>query len=220
VDDGTPAGLEIRTLASLDLEPVSRVHLAAFTGTLGASLGRRYVEAMFRWYLLEPGAVSLVGQQGEAIVGYVFGAPSGHWDRFNRAMAPTVLGSFLRRPGNVLHPHFLRKIPIHLRSVLGPRTRRDEWGAAQQPSYDLCGIGVAPSFRQQGIAARLIEQFEEHVWSAGFESIVLSVHAGNQAARRLYEGRSWRITSEDEYAAYYRLTRAKVTPLARGTPRP
>jgi GNAT superfamily N-acetyltransferase len=207
VDDGLSARLEIGAVAPSDLEPLSHVHLAAFAGNLGASLGRQYVEAMFRWYLSEPGAITLVGRRGDEIAGYVFGAADGHWDRFNRDMVPTVVGSLLRRPGSILHPRFLTKIPLHLRSVFGPRPA-EAAVAGDAPVYNLCGIGVAPPHRKQGVAACLIEHFEAQAWAAGFGSIILSVHASNHGARRLYESRSWRMTSDEGDVVRYRITKA------------
>lgn len=205
---GSPGAIQIGTVGLSDLPSLTRVHQAAFAGTLGASLGPRYIEAMFRWYLLEPGAINLVALHGAEIAGYVFGAADGHWDRFNRALAPTVVASLLRRPRNLLHPRFLEKIPLHLRSVFGPRRPEEGTVADDEPVYNLCGIGVSPSLRKQGIAADLIDQFEGRAWAAGFGSIILSVHASNTAARRLYESRSWRTTSDDGHVARYRITKA------------
>lgn len=53
---------------------------------------------------------------------------------------------------------------------------------------DLMNLAVAPEFRRQGIATKLLESLEGRLFASGVRSLSLEVRASNEGAKALYEG--------------------------------
>ena len=195
----------IRDLTTEDVQDLAVLHQSTFAGALGASLGRTYLLAFFRWFILNPESIKLVCTKGPDAVGYVFGAPDGYGPSMNRSIFWPIVIGVLSQPWVVAHPSFGRQIPIRLRILLQRwvrRQRRSPSNASKHPTgnrpmYVLVGIGVGPSARGRGLANRLMDVFENRVWEQGFEAIRLSVFTSNSPAFRLYERRGWKQSSPD-----------------------
>jgi ribosomal-protein-alanine N-acetyltransferase len=63
---------------------------------------------------------------------------------------------------------------------------------------------VAPDRRRQGIASQLLQRVFEALRRLGTEALFIEVGAGNDAARRLYEGHGFQIAGQRR--DYYRLS--------------
>lgn len=60
----------------------------------------------------------------------------------------------------------------------------------------VSGFGVVPAWRRRGLGRRLMSALLERARVCGLRSLSLEVLAGNDAARRLYEGAGMRVTRD------------------------
>jgi ribosomal protein S18 acetylase RimI-like enzyme len=204
--------LQIREMRANDLECLMALHGETFAGTLGASVGKRYIRAFFRWFLLNPECVKLACMRDSEMVGYVFGGADGYGAKMNRSIFwPAVLG-ILTHPWIIVSPAFRRTVTARFRALTrwrGLRTVRmlgdtTDQLASDGSRYVLVGIGVSPHVRRQGVAILLMDSFESQIWEREYESIRLTVYRWNKAAMRLYENRGWRSPAPPTGAATLR----------------
>jgi ribosomal protein S18 acetylase RimI-like enzyme len=66
--------------------------------------------------------------------------------------------------------------------------------------WTLNDLYVDPAFRRMGIGAALVEACESHARETGAQDIQLLTEHTNADARRLYDGRNWKLDSV--YARY------------------
>lgn len=202
-------GIYIRIATSDDLSRLTDVHARAFAGTLGASLGDRYLSAFLGYFLRAPSALCVVAEaKAGVLAGYVFGAPDGYSHELDRRMLPNVVLSILTHPRAVLHANFLRHMPARARSLLKrPIAGTDALPVPRAPTFDLVGIGTNPDFRGRGVGARVLHEFVERAFERDFASVVLDVHAHNAAARRMYESSGWSVLWDLGPTLRYRIDR-------------
>lgn len=198
----------VRPMSRADVPAVASLHELAFAGSLGVALGTTYVRRMLEQFLVARDAICLVHEVDGGLAGYVFGAPDVEWPLLNRRMLPSIALAVLAHPNVLLYPACRRKTVGRLKSVVLRVTPIASHTPQQQtrapaPVYDLVGIGVHPRSRGRGVAQALMAAFEQEATRRGYRSLLLSAHADNRAARRLYEGRRWAVLSEAEGAVYY-----------------
>jgi ribosomal protein S18 acetylase RimI-like enzyme len=175
-----------------DVQPVVRLHRAAFEGYMNTLLGTRYLEAFFRWWITDPRSVALVVEaDGGKILGYVVGGPAGGRGALTRTLAVPALVGFVRRPGLLLQRRVLEAIGGRVRHFVPGR--RNASGSTGTGTFSLIGIGVSPPAEGMGVGRVLISQFERQARMLGAQSVRLTVHSGNAGARRLYEGAGWSL---------------------------
>ena len=56
------------------------------------------------------------------------------------------------------------------------------------PELEILRLGVAPEFRHQGLARKILEELESWVTEQNGDTLFLEVHETNHPARRLYAG--------------------------------
>lgn len=74
---------------------------------------------------------------------------------------------------------------------------------SMRPIWILNDLFVAPDFRQQGIANRLMQAAERHAAQTGAVRVGLSTQISNSTAQALYESRGYR---QDQEFYHYSLT--------------
>ncbi len=180
-----------RSFETGDVEALARLHPQVFSGSMGASLGDRYLRAFFRWFSTYPEASSVVCLLNGQLAGYVLGAPHGYSPRITRELFPEIAYAVVTHPFVVLrHTNFVAQIRVRTRALFGVAGPGDAYGAE---TFDLVGIGTAPFARGKGIGKQLLRRFEELVFGRGFPRLMLQVYANNQAALTMYEKSGWRV---------------------------
>ena len=191
----------IRPLSPNDLSQLVPLHLAAFAGSLGVSLGRRYVHDFLRWFIARDDAIKLgCADEDGRLIGYVFGAPQGYTTDLNRHMSWRVALAVVTHPWLVARRAFLSALPNWVRALRG-KTHVTLYPVG---AFLLVGIGVDPACRGRGIGRVLIREFEAQVRAGGYTTVFLAVRADNVAARRLYEASSWEPASAATQVMIYR----------------
>jgi ribosomal protein S18 acetylase RimI-like enzyme len=199
-------------MAYADVPAVAHLHMEAFAGSMGVSLGERYVNAFIRWFIDDPTGEAVVAIKHGEVVGYVMGADDGYNTRQNRALLSYIAAGLKDNPRIVFHRNFLPQLPNRIATLLSRKAARSAT-VPHVPSgptvFGLVGIGVSPAGRGGGVGKQLIGMFAERVWKRpGIDTIVLSVYADNTAARRLYEATGFRPVAEAGRVLYYALRRS------------
>jgi len=195
------------------LDQVAALHETCFPGYYLTLLGRRFLRAMYGWYVESPAAIAQVAVNDHGrVLGFVAGtteASSYHSSLFRRragAMLSALLGQMIRHPFQTLGLIWERKdmIPRALAASMfrRPQTTIEIGAGAHDESHSasLVSIGVDPSVRRMGIARRLTELFLVDAWGRGSTTVTLSVREDNLGARRFYESLDWEETSRSDQA--------------------
>jgi len=197
---------QVRPARLDDLPAYVPLHQAAFTGSLGVELGRRYVTEFLKWFITDSEALNLVCERDGRLAGYVFGAPQGYNTRMNRALAGTITLATITHPWLFVRSGFLAQLPERLRHLLGRSNNAASPAPTESPRriFRMVGLGVSPDFRRQGIGQRLIRAYEEEAWKRGYEELQLSVYENNAGARALYEACGWKpLKSNGKVVTYH-----------------
>jgi ribosomal protein S18 acetylase RimI-like enzyme len=206
-----------------DLDELLSVHMEAFRGTMGVSLGPGYVRTFLRRFVTDPSAFALVARRDSRLVGYALGAPIELGSSTTTfAVARSAVVALLRRPSLLVQPTLRSEVRRRIVRVVA-RVRRGLPGGADrrapgptdkdaglqvlvpEPARSLVGIGVADQAQGTGVGRALLEAFELEARKRGDRSVRLSVYQDNDAARRLYERSGWSPTPHPENLAvlYY-----------------
>ncbi len=181
----------IRDLSRADVAEAARLHRMVFGDTMGGRLGRRYAERFLSWHVeLSEGIALRLPKEGR-IAGYVFGAPSLFATATQRALLPYMVVGVLSHPTVLLHSNFLRTLPRRVRHLIRGGATSSDQDTVGHDVFALVAIGVHPDRRGQGVATRLLQEFEARVSSAGFTRMILDVYDTNVAARMAYERSGW-----------------------------
>jgi ribosomal protein S18 acetylase RimI-like enzyme len=145
----TPDAITIVRVASAgDLRAVTRVHEEVFVDNLSGGTGRRFVEEYFERIVAAPGGVLYAGKDGDRVVGFVAGLTSKQGflaPGFMLRGLRVTLWQLLVRPSIVVN------ILFSLKRMLVGRVDCEA---------ELLSIGVAETYRQTGVATRLVESLE------------------------------------------------------------
>lgn len=202
--------LILRRMAAADVPAVTNLHSLAFAGSMGVSLGERYVNAFLLWFIDDPTGEAVVAVKAGEVVGYVCGADDGYNTRQNRALFRDIVGGLISHPRVLMHKNFLPQLPNRIATLISPRTAARV--APVVPTgpdvFDLVGIGVSPLVRGAGVGKKLIAAFADRVFARRqLQRIILSVYDDNVAARRLYEACRFDEVGREGRVVYYALTR-------------
>jgi len=213
--DSINASIKIRQMTSSDISSLIDIHQNTFSGSLGISLGKRYLRNFFLWFIHNPRAVKLVASSEGSIIGYIFGAPEGYRSQLTRDLIKTIFISLFSRPWIVLHRHFFDQFKGVFNAFFKRQGANDIPDAGQNrdnySEYVLVGIGVGSRWRGRGSGTKLMSVFEELVWASGPDRIRLSVYRGNKSARSLYESRGWLVATSSPEVLKYSITRQNVS---------
>jgi 2-polyprenyl-3-methyl-5-hydroxy-6-metoxy-1,4-benzoquinol methylase/ribosomal protein S18 acetylase RimI-like enzyme len=188
--------LSIRPVSGSSIKALARLHQESFAESMGVSLGTLYVQKLLQWFAKTEGALFLSAQKDNELLGYVFGAFLEAQSTMNRDLLPAAGIGIVTNPRILMGKPFRQELARRALILLGHSPKQEvqsEVDAALiRPTFSLVGIGVAHSARGQGIAGRLMEEFEKRAFERGAKSIRLSVYGGNASARNAYEKKGYR----------------------------
>jgi len=219
-EDGTGDGrirpadpVEVRPADRRHLSGIVRCHQAAFPGQFLTRLGPGFLAAYYRYYLDSPRGINLVATgPGDRVVGFVSGGDPALRGRFIRSQVPRYAGLLLFR--GVLDPFVRRRLRVHLGNLARIAARRlgraggIPAGGGGDPDPEgasvLLSIAVDPSATGRGIGRMLMEAFRRESRRLGYPAMVLSAHADNDPAIRLYLACGWEVVRRDADGVYFR----------------
>lgn len=193
------AGWHVEPLSHKTLESLAECHIRCFPGYFLTNCGPRLVALFYEDFLESPIAMGFVAIDHATgmVVGFVTGNTDGpayrQWSLWRQRglRAKLLVGRLfcsIRLWGQVL----LRAV----RAAGSVLTRLAGKGGAggldpRDAKARLLSIGVLPEMRGSGVAAALIEQFENACRARGETRVGLSVFADNSRAIRFYEKSGW-----------------------------
>lgn len=184
----------VESLTSVHIEELIPLHLAAFSSSPNARLGRGYARRFLRWFTENPHAVALVARGPAGVVlGYVVGLFDEAEHEHARVLRAAAIRGAIKRPWLVFDP-VVRARGLALLGL--DRRARTAPPDVPRPTALLAAIGVAAEARGQGIGRGLVEGFERDARRRGARAMLLSVYPSNVAARALYTACGWRPGDE------------------------
>ncbi len=209
--------ISYRKAVSEDIDTLSKLHLNTFKNSLGTSVGLSYVKAFFKWFVLNDSTIVISCYKSERIIGYAIGAIDGYSKKLTKSILPNIILGILSHPKAVLHPNFLGLMKIRIRNLfktqLNLTTNANSFIEKETNSipFVLVGIGIDPEFRMKNLGAKLLANFENEAWCAGFKKIRLTVYKSNVHAIKFYEKANWILDSENETTLKYIKTRSDTS---------
>lgn len=179
------------SLATLsELGSVAGVHLSTFEGFFLESLGPRFLEELYRGFILDPSGLCLVAVEDSRVVGFVAGTTQP--EQFFRRLLRRRWYAFVLAGATsfALHPIRVGK------KFLSALRYRGEKPVGIPSAALLSSIGVTPSRKGIGIGKLLITAFCERVKASGTPIIVLSTDRDkNDAVNQFYLTNGFRLHS-------------------------
>lgn len=196
------SSVEIRPLASADLELAARVHLSAFPDSALTALGLESVRRYYDWQLSGPHDVTALSAwcDGE-FAGFCFGGVfRGAMSGFLRRNRFYLAWRVLTHPWLALNPLFRDRLTSGLsiyrrfRPSAQPKTPKP----AAQPRFGILAIAVNPKFQGRGVGKQLMLVSETAARQGGFGLMQLSVNTQNFQAINFYESLGWQKSPQQE----------------------
>ena len=190
------------------LDDAVRVHREAFATYANARLGVRYARHFLNWFASREDTIALaaIGDAGE-VLGYVTGARGAYGYPLSRAMWRVAGLSMLLRPWVLVDRRIIRAVAARVRLWRRPTTAPAQLPPPLVPPLvSLVAIGTSSQHRRAGVAAALVERFEEEARKLGAKTVRLTVYKSNVPARTLYERRGWQPldTARDDSLTYWK----------------
>jgi GNAT superfamily N-acetyltransferase len=171
---------------------VARLHLNAFAGYLNCSLGRNYIRAFIRWFIVRKDAIVIAAvDHDQEVVGYAIGAPLGYDRILNRELFWVVVAAAVLRPWLFLRPSFCQALRGRLLTLLRRQDASIPNCELPEPRMSLVAIGVGRSWRRRGIGLLLMQAFTAKARELKMRSLALSVLKEQRFARQFYEKLGW-----------------------------
>jgi glycosyltransferase involved in cell wall biosynthesis/ribosomal protein S18 acetylase RimI-like enzyme len=180
--------LRIRRASGFDARALARLHASSMPNAFLPSLGEPFLTQLYRSLTSQPGAVTIVAENGAGIVGFASGTRSvseayrrfvrGHGIRAAIAVAPRLLRtSRLRRAWET--------------GTYAPRT-------SGLPEAEMLSIAVDRDARGHGLGRRLSRELLAELGAIGVDEVKVVVDAANHPANALYESVGFRRTTRLE----------------------
>jgi len=172
----------IRLARPEDAPALARLHIHSLPDGFLSSLGERFLRVFYAALARDKGAITVVADGGEGVVGFAAGVAS--------------VGSFYRR-------FFARRaIPAAIAAahlLWHPRTINRAWETARYarntedyPEAELISIGIADTWRGQGLGRQLLEGVLEGLREKGVKEVRVMVGADNESANEFYSRMGFR----------------------------
>jgi len=187
-----------------DLNSVARLHIACFKGTFIAYWGENLIARYYQKFI-EEGGPFVLAFDDDKLVAFCMGYYDGSIAR-NAFLQENKLRLALRML--VLCLSFNKLVFKKCWSfVFGAKKKSEQNAKKVKAEADLLSICVLDTYRGKGISAELVKQFEERVFAAGKNDLMLAVYQDNGRAIAFYKKTGYAIACEDgdEYKMYKRL---------------
>jgi len=196
--------MAIRNMRDSDIPALVELHIESFRESLNILAGKKYLAEVFRWFLHNT-HIALVTESGNALTGYVIGAPIGYEKAMNRALWKYGLTGLLTRPSRILNARLISNIFKRIKSILGLTTLKSQPLVTELGSgISLVGIAVAESSKGSGNAKELVDAFESEATQRKADFIRLSVLKENKRAQAFYSKMGWTAYDTPGGLYYYK----------------
>ena len=187
----------------ISLEQVVDCHLNVFPDSLYNKFGKRFLVKTFSWYLRNPMKRKLLSYEKNNIVcGFLTMRMTDDKDSYYRYILPTFINSIIMFPKAILDKKFLSLI-------LSPIITKNN-SIVDSATMELVSLGVRIQNRNEGIATKLINEFERISKLSLSKTLILSVKEDNKNAIDFYFNHGWIINHSHKYNANYVILKKEI----------
>ena len=187
----------------ISLEKVVDCHLNVFPDSLYNKFGKRFLVKTFSWYLRNPMKRKLLSfEKNNIVCGFLTMRVTDDKDSYYRYILPTFINSIIMFPKAILDKKFLSLI-------LSPIITKNN-SIVDSATMELVSLGVRMQNRNEGIATKLISEFEKISKFSLSKTLILSVKKDNKNAIDFYYNHGWRINYSHKCNANYVILKKEI----------
>jgi len=187
----------------ISLEKVVDCHLNVFPDSLYNKFGKRFLVKTFSWYLRNPMKRKLLSfEKNNIVCGFLTMRMTDDKDSYYRYILPTFINSIIMFPKAILDKKFLSLI-------LSPKITKNN-SIVDSATMELVSLGVRIQNRNEGIATKLINEFERISKLSLSKTLILSVREDNKNAIDFYFNHGWIINHSHKYNANYVILKKEI----------
>lgn len=194
--------LKIRLATADDVHDITKLHLACLgpDDHVAVILGRRYVEAIYRWQVSGKEAYTVVAESGGRVVSFGGVCERAYTGPMFRACLRPLLVSMARNPSLLLDRRLWRR--LNHRSEVDARTRE----VINRPGVAHLMTGATDAgYRGRGVNGAVVQALQSIVRSRGSKALCVAMRRTNHASQRVFIKLGWHELPGPEAAAtvYY-----------------
>ena len=187
----------------ISLEQVVDCHLNVFPDSLYNKFGKRFLVKTFSWYLRNPMKRKLLSfEKNNIVCGFLTMRMTDDKDSYYRYILPTFINSIIMFPKAILDKKFLSLI-------LSPIITKNN-SIVDSATMELVSLGVRIQNRNEGIATKLISEFERISKLSLSKTLILSVKEDNKNAIDFYFNHGWRVSHSHKRNANYVILKKEI----------
>jgi len=187
----------------ISLEQVVDCHLNVFPDSLYNKFGKRFLVKTFSWYLRNPMKRKLLSfEKNNIVCGFLTMRMTDDKDSYYRYILPTFINSIIMFPKAILDKKFLS---LRLSPII---TKNNS--IVDSATMELVSLGVRIQNRNEGIATKLISEFERISKLSLSKTLILSVKEDNKNAIDFYFNHGWIINHSHKYNANYVILKKEI----------
>lgn len=187
----------------ISLEKVVDCHLNVFPDSLYNKFGKRFLVKTFSWYLRNPMKRKLLSfEKNNIVCGFLTMRMTDDKDSYYRYILPTFINSIIMFPKAILDKKFLSLI-------LSPIITKNN-SIVDSATMELVSLGVRIQNRNEGIATKLISEFERISKLFLYKTLILSVKEDNKNAIDFYFNHGWRVSHSHKGNANYVILKKEI----------
>jgi len=187
----------------ISLEKVVDCHLNVFPDSLYNKFGKRFLVKTFSWYLRNPVKRKLLSfEKNNIVCGFLTMRMTDDKDSYYRYILPTFINSIIMFPKAILDKKFLSLI-------LSPIITKNN-SIVDSATMELVSLGVRIQNRNEGIATKLISEFERISKLSLSKTLILSVKEDNKNAIDFYFNHGWRINHSHKCNVNYVILKKEI----------
>jgi hypothetical protein len=187
----------------ISLEKVVDCHLNVFPDSLYNKFGKRFLVKTFSWYLRNPMKRKLLSfEKNNIVCGFLTMRMTDDKDSYYRYIFPTLIHSIIMFPKAILDKKFLSLI-------LSPIITKNN-SIVNSATMELVSLGVRIQNRNEGIATKLISEFERISKLSLSKTLILSVKEDNKNAIDFYFNHGWRINHSHKCNSNYVILKKEI----------
>ena len=185
------------------LEQVVDCHLNVFPDSLYNKFGKRFLVKTFSWYLRNPMKRKLLSfEKNNIVCGFLTMRMTDDKDSYYRYILPTFINSIIMFPKAILDKKFL--------SLILSRIITKNNSIVNSATMELVSLGVRIQNRNEGIATKLISEFEKISQLSLCKTLILSVKENNKNAIDFYFNHGWRVSHSHKRNANYVILKKEI----------
>ena len=187
----------------ISLEQVVDCHLNVFPDSLYNKFGKRFLVKTFSWYLRNPMKRKLLSfEKNNIVCGFLTMRMTDDKDSYYRYIFPTLIHSIIMFPKAILDKKFLS---LRLSPII---TKNNS--IVDSATMELVSLGVRIQNRNEGIATKLISEFERISKLSLSKTLILSVKEDNKNAIDFYFNHGWRLSHSHKRNANYVVLKKEI----------